>query len=311
MRADEYPTVAVLLSHYNGLDFLRDQVESLLNQQGVNVHVYVRDDGSTCTESLNNLRHIDESYDCISVIYGDNLGSCNSFFLMVELYGEADFYAFSDQDDVWNLDKLQRAVSLLQTSNKVDEPALYFSNLNIVDESLNFISVMHKEDFPLTFDYSFFRNKCSGCTVVFNNKLRDSYISAGQPEYAVMHDWWFLLFAYCVGSVEYDPKPSINYRQHCSNAIGAKHSYYKRWKHRVRWLFFSKKGRNERLKQGRALLDVAGDTMSADQYDLLNRLVGTRRGFKSKLLLYRHYNQCMSNRFEGFFIGLIIILSLY
>ena len=311
MPTDELPTAAVLLSHYNGLNFLRDQIESLLNQQGVNVHVYVRDDGSTCTKSLNNLRHIDASHDCVSVIYGENLGSCNSFFLMVELYGGADFYAFSDQDDVWDLDKLQKAVLLLQATHKADEPALYFSNLNIVDESLNFISLMHKEQFPLTFDYAFFRNKCSGCTMVFNNKLRDTYLPAGRPAYAVMHDWWFLLFAYCVGSVVYDSAPSINYRQHSSNVIGAKHSYYKRWKDRLRRLLFSEQGRNERLKQGRALLNVAGDIMSAEKYALLSRLVATKRDFKTKLQLCKHYHQCMSNRFEGFFVSLIIMLNLY
>ena len=100
--------IAVLMSTYNGEEFLRDQIESILNQEKVNVTLYVRDDGSSdrTVEILSSY----EEQGKLKLICGKNCGVGNSFMhLLYTSDQDFDFYAFSDQDDIWLPDKLYSA----------------------------------------------------------------------------------------------------------------------------------------------------------------------------------------------------------
>src|SRR5690242_5828721 len=126
-------SVVILLSSYNGERFLREQLDSLLQQTHGNTRILVRDDGST-----DGTRAILDAYagrhGNIQGAYGDNLGHVRSFFWLLDhAPADAAYLCFSDQDDVWEADKVARGVRAL---DGIDQPAMVFTNVHIVDASL-------------------------------------------------------------------------------------------------------------------------------------------------------------------------------
>ena len=93
------PKVLVLMSTYNGAIFLKEQLDSILNQEDVNVELLIRDDGST--DSTKFILKEYENYPNCTIVYGNNIGASNSFLWLLENCGKSDYYSFSDQDDIW------------------------------------------------------------------------------------------------------------------------------------------------------------------------------------------------------------------
>ena len=140
---------------------------------------------------------------------------------------EADYYAYSDHDDIWEPDKLQRAVSWLKTVSS-ETPALYCSRLQLVsaDQKLLGLSPLYTKS-P-SFSNALVQAIGSGNTVVFNNAARQLLLKAGADVLVVLHDWWaYLVVAACGGKIFYDPHPSILYRQHGGNIVGMDLSWRK------------------------------------------------------------------------------------
>lgn len=213
-------SVVVLMSTYNGENYLQEQVDSILGQVGVEVYLIVRDDGSKdrTKEILNSYRFLEN----VEIIDGSNIGASRSFFELIQVAKFADYYAFADQDDVWDSDKLSIAVN--KVKNYSNAPCVYSSNTRLVDKYLNLIK--KENDNPLTtLESALIKNYCTGCTVVFNNELMKQ-LKYYQPEYAVMHDWWVNIVALSLGGKSiYDVEAHMNYRQHGKNVSGAELSY--------------------------------------------------------------------------------------
>ncbi len=126
----------VLLSAYNGEKYIREQLDSLLAQSLCGVEIFVRDDGST-----DRTRGILEEYreqGMLSWIAGENLGPSQSFWQLLRNCDDADYYAFCDQDDVWDPDKLEVAVQALQQLDPVN-PALYCGDVRVTDAERHLI----------------------------------------------------------------------------------------------------------------------------------------------------------------------------
>lgn len=211
--------VQVLLSTYNGEKYLREQIDSILNQEYKEITLLIRDDGST-DSTLDILREYTDKYENISYYAGDNLGVQNSFFdLMKAADKNADYYAFSDQDDVWLPEKIKRAVETLE-KEVPEKPLLYASKTKLVNEKLEIIPVKIRK-YALTPDFgnALVENICTGCTEVFNKELLN-LVDNKIPEFTVMHDWWLYLSAAAFGKVVYDTKAGILYRQHRDNEVG-------------------------------------------------------------------------------------------
>lgn len=209
------------MSTYNGEKFLKRQLESILNQQGVAVELHIRDDGSQ-DSTVNILNEFSSEYGNISYYIGEkNLGSCGSFFKLMIAEYDADYYALSDQDDVWDKDKLLCAVNKLKLFPS-DKPALYHSNLRIVDKNENFMRISHANPKISGAVYSYLaENLVTGCTAVYNKSLAQ-IIADVKPENFSMHDTWLYTVASIFGNVVYDFEPHISYRQHGANVIGAR-----------------------------------------------------------------------------------------
>lgn len=211
--------VTVLMSTYNGQQYLEQQMDSILSQRGVNVEILVRDDCSF-DNTLNILRNYEDKYDNVHVIEGrENWGACRSFLYLIRSNNTSKYYALSDQDDIWDTDKLLCAVEKLDCKN-INTPLLYYSNLRIIDKNGNFIRLSHRSPHTALRKYSALsENLATGCTIVYNNRLA-KIAEAVQPVDYSMHDAWLYLVAKLFGETVYDFDPHINYRIHGDNEIG-------------------------------------------------------------------------------------------
>lgn len=226
-------SVLVLLSTYNGENYLTELLDSILQQTYKNVEILVRDDGST-DNTINLLRKYEMKYPIIRVIYGKNIGAKNSFVeLMKQADKTKDYYAFADQDDIWLERKLERAVTKLESID-METILLYCSPTILVDKKLN---VIHKNIWKkrkTEFGNALIENIACGCTMVISNALLQFVHKYGFPTYLFMHDWFLYMIASAFGKVIYDGEGFVLYRQHDHNAIGNASSLHERIKKKLK-----------------------------------------------------------------------------
>ena len=276
-------TVQVLMSTYNGTDYLREQIESILAQDHPHVHLLVRDDGSS-DGTVSVLREYEDAHEDVRVVAGENLGVVQSFFRLLELADEVDYYAFSDQDDVWKPSKLSRAVAMLEEERRFDEePLLYFSRLEFVDEDLNRLGGS-PEVKVIGFQNALVQNQCVGCTSVFNAPARRLVVQ-NLPEEALMHDWWVYAVVSALGRVIHDPVPTICYRQHSSNVVGDTASRLGRFLRRLR-RFLTRNWKDDIFRpsdQARRLARTFGDRLDDDERELVKHMIQSKKSLLHRL----------------------------
>ena len=250
------PKAAVLLSTYNGERYLKEQVDSILSQKGVDVELYVRDDGSH-DQTLEILRSYKRKNIHIASD-GENLGPGMSFIKLLYIVGrrrDADFYAFADQDDIWLGDKLSKAVSMILDEHT---PLLYCSNQTLYEDGEE-TGLRFREEPDLTLAHHIHKNELSGCTMVLNSALAKCITDTRCPGKDIldyrMHDAWIFLVALIQGQVVYDPDSSILYRIHGNNTVGVKEKSITQRLARLMGLGKEGRGyRNVRQKSARLLL---------------------------------------------------------
>ena len=228
--ADAFPAVAVLLCSYNGGKFLAQQLESIAEQEGVDVSIHVSDDGSQ-DQTQGILQAFPERWGehVLSVVQGPQRGHADNFFSLIFSEIEGDYFAYSDQDDIWAADKLSRAVEAL-SSLPDDRPALYCSRSLLIDMHGYHIGLSPLFSKQPSFANALIQNIGGGNTMVMNLKARN-LLSAVGPVDIVTHDWWtYILVAGSGGTVIYDERPSISYRQHQDNLIGSSRTWSDRFK---------------------------------------------------------------------------------
>ena len=225
-------TVQVLLSSYNGEKYIEEQIESILKQEEVEISLLVRDDGST-DNTIQILKRLSKD-SRITYYEGSNIKSARSFMELLNKSGEFDYFAFADQDDVWDCKKIISAINKLKENT--DKPSLYISALEVTDENLNTIEIK-KVDGNFSFEGALIKNFATGCTQVFNKKLRD-IIKSYTPDYIIMHDSWITRVCYAIGgNVVIDNNTYIKYRQHSGNVLGYKDTGLKKIKRQFKIAF--------------------------------------------------------------------------
>ena len=216
--------VLVLLATFNGENFLREQIDSVLNQSCVDIRLIVADDASsdqTCVI-------LTEEYNFPNIELSKNLpgtgSAANNFLTMVSRLNfeeKFDYVAFSDQDDIWLPSKMEVATLSLDKNNA----DLYCSNLTKWDTSNNSYSLL-KKDFPQKkFDF-LFEGGSAGCTYVFTRdfaKQLQFFLTAVDTTNwkAFSHDWLVYFFARSKNfKVVIDSNSYIHYRIHNANVHG-------------------------------------------------------------------------------------------
>jgi glycosyltransferase involved in cell wall biosynthesis len=221
------PKVAVLMCTMQGQRFLAEQLNSIATQTHPTWEIWASDDGSDDhTHSI--LEHYQEHWgdERLSIHVGPAEGSTANFLsLTCRADIDTEFFAYADQDDIWESDKLERAVAWLQTVPR-HIPALYGSRTQLVDERNQYIGYSPLFRRSPSFENALVQNVAGGNTMVFNRAARDLLRRAGDQVQVVAHDWWaYMVITGCGGRVHYDPYPTVRYRQHGDNQVGANISW--------------------------------------------------------------------------------------
>lgn len=270
--------VYVLMSVWNSASnpYWKEQLDSIHAQEGVDVSILVRDDGSS-DNTISILRQEQEA-GRLSWYQGKNMGPGRSFLdLLAHAHG-ADFYAFSDHDDVWLPEKLRVATdSLLDAKG----PALYFCQTKLVDAYLRPLPQVPIHP-RLTYGEALVYQFIGGCTMVMNEPLR-KIVTSYQPEYLHMHDTWIYNIALAIGAkVVFDSEPHILYRQHGNNSVGQSRSWRVEW--RERWQRIREK-EHIRLHMAEELLRGFGTQMLPENRELTERVVSYNRSLVNQICL--------------------------
>ncbi|MCC9973113.1 glycosyltransferase family 2 protein, partial [Streptococcus agalactiae] len=265
--------VNILMATYNGEKFLAQQIESIQKQTFKEWNLLIRDDGSsdkTC-DIIRNFTAKDSRIRFINENEHHNLGVIKSFFTLVN-YEVADFYFFSDQDDVWLPEKL--SVSLEAAKHKAsDVPLLVYTDLIFVNQELNILqdsmirAQSHHANTTLLPELT--ENTVTGGTMMINHALAEKWFT---PNDILMHDWFLALLAASLGEIIYLDLPTQLYRQHDNNVLGAR-TMDKRFKilREGPKSIFTRYWKliHDSQKQASLIVDKYGDIMTANDLELI------------------------------------------
>ena len=219
-------TVQILLATFNSEKYLAQQLDSILCQDYQDIQILLRDAGST-DRTLEIISSYEKKYPGKVILKEvGRADACRNFSRLLEI-AEADVFMFSDHDDVWMSDKVSKTLKKYEEAAKTygsTTPILVFTDSQVVNENLELISpscfAYQKLDVKnITFPRLTVQNCASGNTMLFNRALKEK-ISA-IPSCAVMHDHYLMLAASAFGRIILLDEPTLLYRQHTKNVLGA------------------------------------------------------------------------------------------
>ena len=267
----QYPRAAVLLSSYNGAAYIREQLDSILNQTYPNLHLYIRDDAST-DETPAILAAYAAAHDNITLIpTGRNLGYPACFYALTDLALTEDYFFFSDQDDVWFPDKVERAVARLQKESP-DKILAYFGGYNICDRDLNLIRRSPEVHTDFCLRTTMFEVCGLEFTMAVNRRALD-FLRENKPVTANARGTWMCMLFSAFGKIICDNTPCASYRRHGSAVTSASQSGPAFWLWRIRTFF----GQNAFAEYREILRDfyrVTGDRLCEADRKLLSLFCG-------------------------------------
>jgi glycosyltransferase involved in cell wall biosynthesis len=221
--------VIILLATFNGEEFLREQLNSYRNQSHENWELFVSDDHSTdrTVELIEAFAKLVPQR--VTVRQGPGQGFWRNFLSLVcHCDIDGDFFAYSDQDDVWAADKLARAIRKLGEVPS-DTPALYFSRTELISREGSLLGYSPLFTRPSTFQNALVQNIGGGNTMVFNRLAKSALAAAPEGISVTAHDWWTYQVVTGIGGVaHFDPYPTLKYRQHGGNLLGANRGLHQR-----------------------------------------------------------------------------------
>jgi len=281
--------VAIILGYYNGQAHIQEQIHSILKQTHSAFHIYIFDDCSDPKFSLNDYNFGKDELLKISVVLRPkNIGFSKNFLAGLDYISDnSAYFAFCDQDDIWERNKLENAINAFENFS-CDKPYLYCARTKIIDETgkltLGYSPLFNK---PPSFANSLVQNIAGGNTMLFNKAARNLIVRSTQSIDVLFHDWWcYMIVTGSGGYVIYDPQPCLKYRQHSQNLIGANFSLLERLK-RIYLLFCGrfKEWNNSNL----AALSANRHLLTYSNQKLLDNFIQARNcNIIRRLLLFKH-----------------------
>jgi glycosyltransferase involved in cell wall biosynthesis len=216
------------MAAYNGEKYVAQQLESLLRQTRLDFVVHIHDDHST-----DKTWEIIKSYESRNpgkiIVFQNphNSGGAQHNFINMMINVKDEYVMLCDQDDVWMPDKVEKTIKKirdLETLYGKDTPILVHTDLTVVNENLGVISPSYRRAmkvgyYRIKLRHLIIQNIVTGCSAAYNRSLASLMMAA--PDYMVMHDWWLGLIAAAFGRIGYLNEPSLLYRQHAANQMGA------------------------------------------------------------------------------------------
>lgn len=299
--------VLVLLSSYNGQKYIKEQLDSIFSQKEVEVNCLVRDDGST-DNTIDILENYSLNQPNLKIVTGNNIGYKLSFLKLIEMSGDFDYYAFADQDDVWEANKLIVATNKIKTrKSDVSKAIMYCSNCKLVDNELNFIGMLHSKEslLPKSKIEALAQGFAHGCTIVFNSEAK-KIITRYKPKKNMHMIFWLPLIILFTGVVIYDPNSYILYRQHNENVFGTRKSLLKIFNIKLKQFNVNANFHSNMILE---ILEGYGDLITSQDCEILKEITYYKNSiyYKLKALLNQ---QLKRETFKGtVFLKILILLS--
>lgn len=297
--------IQVLISTYNGEKYLKELMESVLNQDIKQLTLIIRDDGSNDNTLKILSRYSSKKH--IKIFSEKNIGIIQSFFKLLKLSSpNSDYFAFCDQDDIWMREKLSRAINRLNEFPK-EIPLMYCSRTILVNDKLNIIKYSKIPRRQPSFRNALVENIATGCTIVINNSAR-KLILKQIPSSALMYDWWVYLTLSAFGKVIYDVKPRILYRQHSSNIIGVETNFIRKWNGRIKR--FIKRGKKLLISQQvNEFHKIYGMILPEDKEKIVNKFINSRKTLISRIHYAFNGEVCRQSLIDDIILRILIIFN--
>ena len=299
--------IQILLSTYNGEKYLREQLDSFVNLENFDqIKVLIRDDGST-DNTIEILGEYIQKYG-FEVLKGKNVGVNKSIFeLFANCDLSCDYFALSDQDDVWLKNKFTIALNRLsRVDNK--KPALFASCSEIVDENLKPLGSSIVPSKGVSFYNAMIQNVAPGHTQVLNRALVLALIEKGIENVHVI-DGWIYLVAAGIGKVVFENQFTVLHRQHNNNSVGYELNFFKSTFNRLKRAF--KNQPSNITLQIKSFEKLYNDKLS---YKFENELILFLESQNSFLNRIRYVLNCKVYRqtlYESFIFKILYILGKY
>ncbi len=218
-------TVGIVMAAYNSEKFIGEQLDSILSGTYQDIHIYVRDDGST-DNTVSIVKEYEQKYPCkVQLVENKQNGGLVKNFLTGVMEAKENYIMFSDHDDVWLPDKVKVTLEAMQEAeaSEGEQPIVVFTDNTIVDGDLkplgaSFYERSHFDFNQMGLSYMLMENKLIGCTMMINRSLAEKIKVL--PDHARVHDWWIALIAAAFGKIVFVNEQTMLYRQHGSNVIG-------------------------------------------------------------------------------------------
>lgn len=272
--------VVVIMSAYNGERSILRQINSILNQKGVaKICCYIRDDGSTDKTYDLVCNHFPNS-DSVIIQRGSNIGWEKSFMMALKEAPSADYYAFSDQDDIWMENKVKAGIDFLKLSDN-KKPLLYHCNKFSVNENLKPLShQVRRTPRPLNHQNAMVQEYAQGCSIIINNKARD-LVTSYLPKKKIAHDFWCGLICYLFGEIIYDEGKHFYHISYGNNASGEGHMLNS-WLGRLKKLVYDEEAYYSPWQD---LLEGYENILSENDRRFCQRLMNYKHSMREKLHL--------------------------
>lgn len=304
---EKRPKFLVFLAAFNGRDFLEDQINSILEQEYVDVKIVISVDRSTDgTEQLvDYLASTDTRIEVLT--HGLYFGSAGAnFYRLIEDvdFTSFDYIAFSDQDDIWLPNKLIRGHEMITKTGASG----YSSNVIAFwldgTEKLIVKSQLQRE-----FDY-LFESAGPGCTFIMTPWLVNEIKCLLKNPFSIsrnvtLHDW--LAYSICRASGHewfIDSMPTMRYRQHSSNVIGANRGIKAKFE-RIKKVF-NGWYRREVIKVAQVCSEISGNPSLKSINECL-----TKPGIKSRFGLLRYATEARRGFSDRMFLAFSILIGLF
>lgn len=300
-------SVLILLSTYNGQDVIERQVKSILKQKNIDIHILIRDDGSS-DGTMKILSRLLSSYENkITVIVGDNVGYKKSFFELIENAGEYDYYGFSDQDDIWMDDKVESCVKIME-KEVFSGPKLAHVASIAVDENLLVTKEQeHRLSKPESFKKAVATEIFQGCGMIWNRDLMDIVRNKLPYNNEITHDYWMGLIGYIFGKIYFIDKPKFYHIRYSKNSSKDGNILAGRINRFIKLV----SGGSPYINPARDLMNLYNDSLSTEQKLFLKKLIEYKKNIKYKYSLIFDHVFVRPSLSSTLLLKIVILLNKY
>ncbi|MCM1245165.1 MAG: glycosyltransferase family 2 protein [Roseburia sp.] len=303
--------IHIVLTTYNGEKYIREQLDSLLENDFKDIYIEVCDDGSS-DGTVQIVREYTERYDCIGFHQNEkNLGYTMNFMEGIRR-SRSPYIMLCDQDDIWHRDKIRKTyerMKQLEQENTEKMPLMVFTDaMNFDSEDGKELGSFHKTSHldveKLDTAHLFMENKCIGCTIMINAEVRN-YLRV-LPQEIRVHDWWLALICSHFGKISYIEETTLHYRQHSGNMIGGS-SYFDDIKNRLSHLHKQRAVIRATVAQGCAFYEVFGKELPEEKRETAFQFAQmSKMGILGRRKAMLQYGFCKSGLIRNVALFLLI-----